>query len=150
MAASLQRKPAVILRRIGAGIFRAYRGQREPEGADANSGRRGYRGRSLKTGRGTTRVGVPELRADASEDATKLERYSAEGYRLAEQGVLRLIPEKSLPIPPAHFVRVLNALTEGLPFERCQPPREITDDVIRSAFEALASGAQSKGPHGAV
>jgi hypothetical protein len=39
-------------------------------------------------------------------------------YRLAEQGMLRFIPEKSLPIPPAHFVRVLNALTEGLLFER--------------------------------
>ena len=73
---------------------------------------------------------------------SKLERYSAEGYRLAEQGVLRFIPEKSLPIPPAHFVRVLNALTEGLLFERFQSPREITDDVIRSAFEALAGGAK--------
>lgn len=30
---------------------------------------------------------------------TKLERYSAEGYRPAEQGVLRFIPDKSLPIP---------------------------------------------------
>ena len=71
----------------------------------------------------------------------KLERYSAEGYRLAEQGVLRFIPAKELPIPPAQFVRVLNALTEGLLFERFQSPREITDDVIRAAFEALASKA---------
>jgi AcrR family transcriptional regulator len=71
----------------------------------------------------------------------KLERYSAEGYRLAEQGLLRFIPAKELPIPPAQFVRVLNALTEGLLFERFQSPREITDDVIRAAFEALAGGA---------
>jgi AcrR family transcriptional regulator len=73
----------------------------------------------------------------------KLERYSAEAYRLAEQGVLRFIAEKTLPIPPAHFVRVLNALTEGLLFERFQSPREITDDVIRSAFDALAGAARS-------
>lgn len=73
----------------------------------------------------------------------KLERYSAEAYRSAEEGVLRIIAEKSLPIPPAHFVRVLNALIEGLLFERFQAPREITDDVIRSAFEALAGGAKS-------
>lgn len=71
----------------------------------------------------------------------KLERYSAEGYRLAEQGLLRFIPAKDLPIPPAHFVRVLNALTEGLLFERFQSPREITDEVIRSAFDALAACA---------
>ena len=69
----------------------------------------------------------------------KLERYSAEGYRLAERGLLRFIPATELPIPPAHFVRVLNALTEGLLFERFQSPREITDDVIRSAFQALAA-----------
>ena len=74
----------------------------------------------------------------------KLERYSAEGYRLAEQGLLRFIPAKDLPIPPAHFVRVLNALTEGLLFERFQSPREITDDVIRSAFEALAAFAKPR------
>jgi AcrR family transcriptional regulator len=68
----------------------------------------------------------------------KLERYAAEGYRMAEQGLLRFIPAQDLPIPPSHFVRVLNALTEGLLFERFQAPREITDEVIRAAFEALA------------
>ena len=74
----------------------------------------------------------------------KLERYSAEGYRLAEQGLLRFIAAKDLPIPPAHFVRVLNALTEGLLFERFQSPREITDEVIRSAFDALAACAAAR------
>lgn len=74
----------------------------------------------------------------------KLERYSAEGYRLAEQGLLRFIPARDLPIPPAHFVRVLNALTEGLLFERFQAPREITDEVIRSAFDALAACAAAR------
>jgi AcrR family transcriptional regulator len=74
----------------------------------------------------------------------KLQRYSAEGYKLAEQGLLRFIAAKDLPIPPAHFVRVLNALTEGLLFERFQSPREITDDVIRSAFEALAGAAAAR------
>ncbi len=74
----------------------------------------------------------------------KLERYSAEGYRLAEQGLLRFIAAQDLPIPPAHFVRVLNALTEGLLFERFQSPREITDEVIRSAFDALAACAAAR------
>jgi len=74
----------------------------------------------------------------------KLERYSAEGYRLAEQGLLRFIAAKDLPIPPSHFVRVLNALTEGLLFERFQSPREITDEVIRSAFDALAACAGAR------
>jgi hypothetical protein len=46
-----------------------------------------------------------------------------------------------LPIQPSHFVRVLNSLTEGLLFERFQAPREITDEVIRAAFEALATSA---------
>jgi hypothetical protein len=69
---------------------------------------------------------------------TKLERYAAEGYRMAEQGLLRFISARDLPIPPSHFVRVLNALTEGLLFERFQAPREITDEVIRAAFAALA------------
>jgi AcrR family transcriptional regulator len=73
----------------------------------------------------------------------KLERYSAEGYRLAEAGVLRFISAKDLPIPASHFVRVLNALTEGLLFERFQSPNEITDDVIRSAFDALGASARS-------
>lgn len=73
----------------------------------------------------------------------KIEAYAAVGYRLAEQGVRRVIPDKALPIPAAHFVRVLNALTEGLLFERFQSPREITDDVIRSAFDALAGGAKT-------
>jgi len=74
----------------------------------------------------------------------KLERYSAEGYRLAEQGLLRFIAAEDLPIPPAHFVRLLNALTEGLLFERFQAPREITDEVIRSAFDALAACAAAR------
>jgi AcrR family transcriptional regulator len=72
----------------------------------------------------------------------KLERYAAEGYRMAEQGLLRFISPQDLHVPPAHFVRVLNALTEGLLFERFQAPREITDEVIRSAFAALAGGSR--------
>jgi AcrR family transcriptional regulator len=71
----------------------------------------------------------------------KLERYSAEAYKQAEAGIARFIPAKSLPIPPGRFVRVLHAMIEGLLFERCQSPHEITDDVIRSAFEALSGGS---------
>jgi hypothetical protein len=43
------------------------------------------------------------------------------------------------------FVRVLHAMIEGLLFERFQSPHEITDDVIRAAFEALAGGSRPPG-----
>ncbi len=67
-----------------------------------------------------------------------LEKHSAEAYRQAEAWLLKFIPPEQLPMPAARFVRVLHALMDGLLFERFQAPDEITDDVIISAFEALA------------
>jgi AcrR family transcriptional regulator len=70
----------------------------------------------------------------------RLARYSAEAYTIAERELLKYVPATALPMPAASFVRVLHALIDGLLFERFQSPAEITDELIRAAFEALASG----------
>jgi len=68
----------------------------------------------------------------------QLEKHSAEAYRRAEAWLLKFVPAEQLPMPARRFVRVLHALMDGLLFERFQTPNEITDEVIVSAFEALA------------
>jgi AcrR family transcriptional regulator len=73
----------------------------------------------------------PALRA-------RLAQFSAEAYQNAEIALLEVLPEAALPMPAPCFIRVLHCLMDGLLFERFQVPREITDDVIISAFEALA------------
>jgi AcrR family transcriptional regulator len=73
----------------------------------------------------------PKMRAE-------LETHSTQAYRQAEAWLLRFIPAEQLPMPASRFVRVLHALMDGLLFERFQTPSEITDEVIVSAFEALA------------
>ena len=67
-----------------------------------------------------------------------LARKNAEIYRRGEQGLLKFIPAKELPMPPDLFVRVLHALTDGLMFLRFLTPELITDEVIIAAFQALA------------
>jgi AcrR family transcriptional regulator len=73
----------------------------------------------------------------------RLAGYSAEAYVIAERELLKFVPADALPMPPARFVRVLHALIDGLLFERFQSPGEMTDEVIRSAFDAIA-GAPRK------
>ncbi len=68
----------------------------------------------------------------------ELAKHSAAAYRQAEAWLLKFIPADQLPMSAPRFVRVLHALMDGLLFERFQTPNEITDDVIVSAFEALA------------
>lgn len=67
-----------------------------------------------------------------------LAKHSAQVYKQAEEGLLKFIPARELPMPAGKFVRVLHALMDGLMFERFQTPGEITDEVIIAAFEALA------------
>jgi len=74
----------------------------------------------------------PKMRA-------QLEKHSAHAYRQAEAWLLKFVPPEQLPMPAPRFVRVLHALMDGLLFERFQTPSEITDEVIISAFEALAA-----------
>lgn len=68
----------------------------------------------------------------------RLAQYGAEAYDHAQAALLEVVPESALPMPAPIFVRVLHCLMDGLLFERFQTPQEITDEVIESAFEALA------------
>jgi AcrR family transcriptional regulator len=69
----------------------------------------------------------------------RLEKVNAEVYRWAEKEMKKFIPAGELPMPPAQFVRVVHALTEGLLALRFLTPELITEDIIIAAFEALAS-----------
>ena len=59
--------------------------------------------------------------------------YSAGAERLRQS-----FQARELPMPPERLVRVLHALTDGLTYLRFLTPELITDDVVLSAFDALA------------
>jgi AcrR family transcriptional regulator len=59
-------------------------------------------------------------------------------YSLIGRDLLNYVDERRLPMPLETFVRVLHALGDGLMFCRFLEPEHYTDDVIISAFEALA------------
>jgi hypothetical protein len=48
------------------------------------------------------------------------------------------VPAKELPMSAEKFVRILDAMTTGLFFTYFQTPELITEDIIITAFEALA------------
>jgi AcrR family transcriptional regulator len=94
---------------------------------------------------------VPERRANAlaalsfqiyalSNEAMRKRMVEVDAvcYRWAEERLLAAIPAKKLPMPPAQFVRVLHALTDGLLALRFLTPELISDDLIIAAFESLA------------
>jgi AcrR family transcriptional regulator len=68
----------------------------------------------------------------------QMTKQNAAVYRRMAQGLVQLVPAHALPMPAAKFVRVLDALITGLLFTYFQTPSLITEDVIVSAFEALA------------
>ena len=51
---------------------------------------------------------------------------------------LRMFEPKQLPMKPAHLVRVLHALIEGLVMQRILTPELCPDEVFYAAFGALA------------
>lgn len=69
---------------------------------------------------------------------SRLMRENSEIYRRAAKQLQGLVKPAELPMPAARFVRVLHALTDGLLFTHFLNPELITEDVIISAFEALA------------
>jgi AcrR family transcriptional regulator len=75
----------------------------------------------------------------------RLARHSAQAYRIAQAELLKFVPAQALPMPPAHFVRVVHALIEGLLLERFESPGEVTDEVILAALEALAGDGTAGG-----
>jgi AcrR family transcriptional regulator len=72
------------------------------------------------------------------EMRSRLARANAEVYRWAEGELRKVVKVGELPAPPAQFVRVLHALTEGLLALRFLTPELITKEVIVAAFQALA------------
>jgi AcrR family transcriptional regulator len=72
------------------------------------------------------------------EMRARLERANAEIYLWAEGELKKYVAAGEFPVPPAQFVRVLHALTEGLLALHFLTPGLITEEVILAAFEALA------------
>jgi AcrR family transcriptional regulator len=68
----------------------------------------------------------------------RMAKVNREIYRALEAGLSQYVSAKDLPMPLPRFIRVLHALTDGLTFARFMEPDQFTDDVIYSAFEALA------------
>jgi|SRR5579883_1451923 len=63
---------------------------------------------------------------------------TAESYAFGEQWLREVVKKGELPMPAGQLVPVLHALTEGLVFQRLLTPELVPDQVIRSAFLALA------------
>jgi AcrR family transcriptional regulator len=55
-----------------------------------------------------------------------------------EQQIRGLFENHELPMPPAEFAVMLNALIPGLMYGRLLTPRAVSDDVILRIFEGLA------------
>ncbi len=72
------------------------------------------------------------------EVRSKIVELNADFYRRSADRLKQLLPPQELPIPPDQFVRVLHALSDGLLLLRLLQPELITDEVIVTAFEALA------------
>lgn len=64
----------------------------------------------------------------------------APGYALGAEWFRSVCEEDELPMPPEILVRVINSLIEGLMFQNFLTPELVTEEVIRSAFAALAGG----------
>ena len=69
----------------------------------------------------------------------------AAGYAAGEAWFRTMTDEGELPMDAALLVRVINALIEGLMFQRFLTPELIPDEVIYAAFAALA-GPQAAPP----
>jgi AcrR family transcriptional regulator len=89
------------------------------------------------------RFGQGRLRGMAytlgSEPLRRLgEGEAARRYDAAAQWWRKAVREEELPMPVDAWVRVIGALIEGLTFTHLAAPGQVTDEVIRAAFAALA------------
>ena len=64
---------------------------------------------------------------------------TAESYAIGEQWLRQMVKKEDLPMPAGQLVRLLHVLTEGLVFQRLLTPELLPDQVIRAAFQALAT-----------
>jgi AcrR family transcriptional regulator len=86
-------------------------------------------------------VGALTFRAYALRNDVVRARFGealAKGYDDGAGWLRATFGEAELPMPPETLVRVINALIEGLTFQRLLTPDLITDEVVYAAFRALA------------
>ena len=67
-----------------------------------------------------------------------LTKQNAATYRRMAKELLQVVSAKELPTSAETFVRILDAMTTGLLFTYFQTPELITQDIVITAFEALA------------
>jgi AcrR family transcriptional regulator len=94
--------------------------------------------------RRTMAVGAASFQEYALSHPAMRQVIAAENVKVYTQiaeRITALIPEDSLPMPAETFVRVAHALSDGLMFAHFMAPEEFTDDVIVTAFQALAGPA---------
>ena len=77
----------------------------------------------------------------------RVAKQRIELYRHLETWARRFFPVDQLPMPPAQFVRMLHALSNGLLVTYALAPDTISADVVRATFRALAGnkGGSNKG-----
>jgi AcrR family transcriptional regulator len=68
----------------------------------------------------------------------RVKQVTAQSYAMGEEWLQAVTKKEDLPMPVHHLVPVIHALTEGLVFQRLLTPELVPDEVIRSAFAALA------------
>jgi AcrR family transcriptional regulator len=72
------------------------------------------------------------------EMRVELERLNREIYAHMAAAVTKTFRRDELPMAPERLVPVLHGLADGLTFLRCLTPHLVTDEVIVSAFDAIA------------
>jgi AcrR family transcriptional regulator len=86
-----------------------------------------------------------ELYALTHEDMRiRAAQYNAATYERMEAWVRRMFPVDQLRMPPAQFVRVLHALSNGLLVIGALAPDLVSADVVRAALAALAKDDATK------
>lgn len=94
-------------------------------------------------------VGALTFRAYAlrnPEVQARFQEIIAAGYIAGAAWLKERFPEDELPMPADTLVRVINAMIEGLTFQRFLTPDLVPDEVIYAAFAALAVRAQQPSP----
>jgi AcrR family transcriptional regulator len=76
---------------------------------------------------------------------SRVKQVTAESYAMGTEWLRSVTTEEDLPMPADRLVPVIHALTEGLVFQRLVTPELVPDEVIRSAFAALATKSTRKG-----
>lgn len=79
----------------------------------------------------------------SDELRSRVQRVTAANFAFGADW-LRTFDARELPMPAEHLVCVIHSLIEGLVFQRILTPDLVPDDVIVSAFTALARANRSE------